>query len=217
MRRISIRRVTVTLAVIAALLAVAGFVTQFRAPGETELGTWAHVFDLDEEGTLPAWFQTVLLLASGALLWKIGSSCEPGDRFSRHWKFLAGVFVYISADENASLHETMGFWISEHFGLEHSLGVYVWLIPALALVVALGIASWKFLRHLPPRIRTTMVIAAVVYVAGAAGMEIVEAIFDRWAGSFSFSLLTIVEETLEMAGLVIFVHALLSYLKDIES
>jgi len=59
-----------------------------------------------------------------------------------------------------------------------------------------------------------MVIAAVVYVAGAAGMEVVEALLDRLWGSLSFSLLTIVEETLEMAGLVIFIHALLSYLKD---
>ena len=60
-----------------------------------------------------------------------------------------------------------------------------------------------------------MVIAAVVYVAGAAGMEIVEALLDRLSGSFSFSMMTIVEETLEMAGLVLFIHALLAYLKDV--
>jgi len=60
-----------------------------------------------------------------------------------------------------------------------------------------------------------MVLAAIVYVAGAAGIEIVEALVDRLSGSFSFSLLTIVEETLEMAGLVIFIHALLSHLKDV--
>ena len=94
------------------------------------------------------------MLASGALLWKIGSSCEPGDRFSRHWKFLAGVFVYSSADENASLHETMGFWISEHFGLESSLGVYLWLIPVLALVAGLVIfihALLSYLKEVPDR------------------------------------------------------------------
>ena len=214
MSRISIRGVTVVLVGATAFFAVLGLVMQLRAPGETELGTWAHVFDLDDEGTLPAWFQTAMLLASGTLLWKIGSSREPGDRFSRHWKFLAGVFVYLSADENASLHETLGFWLAEHFGWESSLGVYVWLIPALTLLAGLVIASWKFLRHLPPKSRRSMVIAAVVYVAGAAGMEIAEAFLDRLTGSFSFSLLTIVEETLEMAGLVIFIHALLSYLKD---
>lgn len=197
MTRISIRRITVTLAVIAASLSVLRLLAQFRSPGESEFGAWSHVFDLDDEGTLPAWFQTAMLLASGALLWKIGSSGEANDRFSRHWKFLAWVFVYLSADENAGLHETLGFWLSEHFGWASSLGVYVWLIPALALVAGLGIASWKFLRHLPPRTRRTMVIAAVVYVAGAAGMEIVEALFDRLSGSFSFSMMTIVEETLD--------------------
>jgi len=214
MSRISIRRITVTLVAVTALLAVLGLVTQVLSPGESELYTWAYVFDLDADATLPAWFQTAMLLASGALLWKIGSSRDPDDRFSRHWKILAGVFVYLSADESASLHETLGFWISEHTAWGKSLGVYVWLIPALTLFAGLGIASWKFLRHLPPRTRTAMVIAAVVYVAGAAGMEVVEALLDRLWGSLSFSLLTIVEETLEMAGLVIFIHALLSYLKD---
>ena len=215
MSRISIRRVTITLAAVTALLAVLGLITQVLSPGETEPDTWAHVFDLDAEATLPAWFQSAMMLAIGALLWKIGSSGGPDNRFSRHWKFLAGVFVYLSADESASLHETLGFWISEHFGWESSLGVYVWLIPALTLLVGLGIASWKFLRHLPPRIRRTMVIAAFVYVAGAAGMEIVEALLDRLSGSFSFSMMTVVEETLEMAGLVLFIHALLSYLRDV--
>jgi hypothetical protein len=212
--RVSIRRVTVVLALAAAALALLGLASLLLSPGDPEPNTWAYVFDLDAEGTLPSWFQSGLLLACAALLGLIGRSRAPGDRFARHWKILACLFVYLSADEAASLHETGGFWISEGFGWMGSLGVYVWLIPAVALLAGLAIGLRAFLLHLPQRIRRTMIAAAVVYVAGAAGMELVEAALDRLEGTPAFGLLTVVEESLEMAGLVLFVNALLSYIAD---
>lgn len=215
--RISIRRVTIALAVVSALFSVLGIVTQFLSISPGPLGHLlsdevAHLFDLDAEAALPAWFQTGMLLASGALLWCIGSSRGPGDGFARSWKFLAWVFVYISADENARIHETLGFWISDHFG--ESMGVYAWLIPGIAFVITIGFASWKFLQHLPPAIRRGMFLAAAVYVSGAAGMEVIEAQLDSLWGTFAFSMLVVVEESLEMAGLVIFIHTLLSYMRS---
>ena len=209
--RISIRRVTLILAALSASFTVLGIVTQMLSPGPAEQYTWTHVFDLDAEATLPAWFQSGMLLACAALLWLIGSSRRPDERFAGYWKFLAWVFVYLSADENATLHETLGFWISERFG--DSMGVYAWLIPGLALVIWLGLASLKFIRHLPPEIRRGMLVAAVIYLMGAAGMEVIESRLDALWGTLPFSMLTVVEESLEMAGLVIFIHALLAYLK----
>lgn len=211
--RISIRRVTMTLAIVSGLFTVMGLVTQILSPGPAEQYTWTHMFDLDGEATLPAWFQTGLLLVCGALQWMIGSSRETDDRFSRYWKFLAWVFVYLAADENATIHETLGFWISKHS--VHSMGVYAWLIPGIAFVTYMGFASWKFLHHLPAPIRRGLMIAAAVYLTGAAGMELIEAPLDELWGSLPFSMLVVVEETLEMAGLVIFIHTLLSYIKTL--
>ena len=211
--RISIRRVTLTLAVVSAFFVVIGIVSQILSPGPSDQYTWTHMFDLDGEAALPAWFQTGMLLACGALLWLIGSSRKAEDRFAGHWKFLTWVFVYLAADENATIHETLGFWISRHS--VHSMGVYAWLIPGIAFVIIMGFASWKFLRHLPPGIRRAMLIAAAAYVAGAAGMDMIEAPLDDLWGSLPFSMLVVVEETLEMAGLVIFMHTLLSYLRSL--
>ena len=216
--RISIRKVTLTLALISAAFTVLGLVTQMLSVGTGPYGhllgdDYAHLFDLDAEANLPAWYQTALLLVSAVLLWVIGASRPATDGFRRHWKFLAWVFVYISADENASLHETMGFWISEHLG--DSMGVYAWLIPGIAFVIFMGFVTWRFLRALPPPIRRGMMIAAAVYVAGAAGVELIEAPMDSMVGTLPFSAVVVVEETLEMAGLVIFIHTLLSYLRTL--
>ena len=211
--RISIRRVTLTLSAVSALFVVLGIVTQILSPGPSEQYTWIHMFDLDGEATLPAWFQTGMLLVCGALLWLIGSSREAGDRFAGYWRFLTWVFVYLAADENATVHETLGFWISRHFG--HSMGVYAWLIPGVAFVIFMAFASLRFLRQLPSSTRRAMVLAAAVYVTGAAGMDMIEAPLDELWGSLPFSMLVVVEETLEMAGLVIFIHALLSYIRSL--
>jgi hypothetical protein len=43
----------------------------------------------------------------------------------------------------------------------------------------------------------------------------IEARLDELWGTLPFSLLVVVEETLEMAGLVLFIHALLSYIKSL--
>ena len=60
-----------------------------------------------------------------------------------------------------------------------------------------------------------MLIAAAIYLAGAAGMEMIEAPLDELWGSLPFSMLVVVEETLEMAGLVFFIYTLLSCIKSL--
>lgn len=211
--RLPIRKITVTLSVVSALFAVVGLVSQVLSPGEAELYTWTHMFDLDAEAAAPAWYQTGLLLVCAGLLWVIGSSRRPNDALARYFRFLGWVLVYLSADENAAIHETLGFWIANHFG--HAMGVYAWLIPGIAFVIYMTIISWKNLKALPPATRRGMILAAVVYVVGAAGFDLIESRLDYLWGTLSFSMLTVVEESLEMAGLVIFIHTLLSYIRSL--
>jgi hypothetical protein len=210
--RISIRRITVGLVVMSGLFVVLGIVTQALSPGPAEPYTWTHLFDLDAEAALPAWFQTTMLLGCALLLWWIGS-VRAGEPIARSWKLLAAGFVYLSADENATIHETVGFWISHRFG--GALGVYAWLIPGIAFVIVMGLASLKFLRQLPPPFRRQLVIAGAVYLAGAMGVELIEARLDELWGSLPFSMMVVVEESLEMAGMIVLIHALLSYLASL--
>jgi hypothetical protein len=214
--RVSCRRITVVLAVTSALFTVLGIATQWMSVGPGIMGMvmgerTAHLFDLDAEAALPAYFQTGMLMMGALLLWVIGATRREGEPYRRHWNILAAVFLYLSADENATIHETAGFWISEHFKL--SFGVYAWLIPAAILLTIMAIYYFPFIMRLPQETRVGVFVAGCVYVGGAAGVELIEAPLDRLWGSLPFSMLVVVEETLEMAGLVIFIHALLSYLR----
>ena len=58
-------------------------------------------------------------------------------------------------------------------------------------------------------------IAGAVYLAGAMGVELIEARLDELWGSLPFSMMVVVEESLEMAGMIVLIHALLSYLASL--
>jgi hypothetical protein len=65
-----------------------------------------RLFHLGREASLPSWFSAVLLLTAGVLLAVIaGVKRRQADAFRRYWAALSWIFVYLSADEAAVLHE----------------------------------------------------------------------------------------------------------------
>jgi hypothetical protein len=66
------------------------------------------------------------------------------------------------------------------------------------------------------RTRILFLLAGVVYVGGALGMEMVAGVYDQSHGYENAVTATManVEETMEMAGLVIFIYALTAYLSS---
>jgi len=76
-----------------------------------------------------------------------------------------------------------------------------------------GFAYARFLFHLPAQTRRMFIVAGVLFVAGALGVEQVTEIYlkDHSTNSLGYSLLTAAEEGLEMISVVLFIHALLSF------
>lgn len=212
------RRVVTVLVVLALAVTVLGIVTQYlwldAASGGVGLISrpLARAFDIDGEGSVPAWFGAMLLSASGALFWiAAGTSREP--RRVSAWRALSLLFVLLSCDEVASLHETFGFWLAPRIGAEY-FNVYTWLLAGIPFVAALGLALRGFLRALPPATRAGMFLAAGLYLGGAIGVELVEAVIDEAThGTLLFTLVASVEEFLEMAGLIVLIGTLLRHLR----
>ena len=91
---------------------------------------------------------------------------------------------------------------------------YEWILLAIPLVLIFAIAYTRFFFHLPPNIRILVFLAALIYIGGVIGGEM----FSGWyaskfgEGDANYIMLTIFEETLEMSGIIVFIHALLLYL-----
>ena len=65
-------------------------------------------------------------------------------------------------------------------------------------------------------IRFYIFIAAALFVGGAIGMELIGAKYAEAHGVFNlpYSMLTTVEESMELAGLIVFIYALLRHIAD---
>lgn len=203
--------------ILAALLLAHG-AGQFskHAVGHDVLLGFVRQFDLDREGNVPTWFQSGLFLIAASLLAAIARvRRQERAPYAWHWAALALIFVGLSADEAASLHEMA---VKPLRTLLHARGLlhFTWVVPGAAFVLAVGLAYLRFLLHLPALTRRRFVVAGGLFVGGALGMELA----GGWAADFAgqesllYAAMATIEETLEMAGLVVFVHALLCHLRD---
>jgi hypothetical protein len=184
--------------------------------GHNSVWGLVKLFSLTREANVPTFFSAVLLLFCSALLALIGiRKKRSNDPFYRHWKGLAAIFLFMSIDEAVQIHELLIDPI--HTALNTSgILLFAWVIPysiAAAIVLVLFL---PFLWCLPPVMRSRTLLAAFVYVGGALGFELLDGYYFDFVGrqDVIYGLITMVEESLEMFGLVIFVHALTSYLES---
>ncbi len=161
------------------------------------------LLSLSYEGNLPSWYASALPLACAGLLAWI-SAGETADR--THWRVLAFGFLAISIDEAVGFHELLGS-LFDTTGVLH----FGWVIPASALVVALGLYFLGFLRRLSPETAAAFVIAGGIYVTGAVLLELPLGWWTEQHGedNLGYYLIDWCEETLELIGLTAFAGALL--------
>ena len=165
-----------------------------------------QLFDVDEENNLPTWFSEFLLLTACVCNWLCARKKRAdGDPWVRYWYVLVVGFLLMAIDEVAGVHESI-----------NSVIVITWAIPAGIASLFAGLAFVPFLRHLPRRTALLFALAGLGFLIGAAGLEIIgnSLVAQRLRNTLEYKLWTLVEEGLEMSGVILFIHALLSYMRE---
>jgi len=178
---------------------------------------WAMQLDVNNEKNLSTFFSVLLLLGCALLLWKISRRLPSGQRFLNHWRMLSLLFVGMAGDEWLLLHERINEFLDDHFYTTDFL-YYDWVIPGSLFVLLVLLIYARFLRSLPPKTRHRFLLAGTLYTAGALGMEMVSGhyIYHHGLGNRgTLALLNGVEEAAEMFGLILFIYALLIYLRSL--
>ncbi len=166
---------------------------------ELEWIPWRQLFDVDEENNIPTWFAGFLLGVTAFWVWVVGDAKRgSSDRWWMHWKLLAGGFLLLSLDEIAGLHETVNTVID-----------VTWAIPGGILALLIGLMFFPFLWSLPAGTRTAFIVAGCIYVGGAVGVEIIGE--PMGSDTMTYNLTTVVEEGMEMGGVILFLATLLRY------
>ncbi|WP_333289884.1 hypothetical protein [Microcoleus sp. D2_18a_B4] len=174
----------------------------------------AMAFNVDGEGNIPAIYSSLALLFSSLLLGAIAHVKNlDSDRYKNHWKILSFIFLGLSLDEIAQLHEHL-------IGLRSVLNAtgvfyFTWIVPFGFLVAIFLLSYSKFVFHLPVATRKLFAAACALYIGGAMGMEMPGGYLASTTGAenVSYVIVTTIEESLEMLGIVVFIHALISYIK----
>lgn len=213
----SVARVLVGVAALLVGLSLAGQLFRY-ATGHDRVFGLLRIFNLDLESNVPALFSVVLLLLAAFLLMIIAlleKKRAASDVLP--WAVLSAGFGLMAVDESVSIHETLIAPVREWLGGQ-DLGIFyfAWVLPAIALVFVLGVYFLPFLFRLPARTRYAFVAAATVYLGGAIGVELFEGRFREAQGNqnMAYNLIVSIEEGLEMAGVIVFIYALLSYLAE---
>ncbi len=176
------------------------------------------LFNLDQENNFPSYFSMFLGLSASALLTLITIlEKKRAAAYISHWATLALGFLYISIDEIISLHESLSAPTSQIFGNDlPSIFHWAWVIPAMALVIFLALYFFKFLLHLSTNTRQIFLLSGAIYLSGTLGLEMLGGHYAKLYSELDLRYLTcvVVEESLEMTGMIIFIFGLLQYIGD---
>lgn len=173
-----------------------------------------RVFHMGREANVPTWYSAILMFLAGFLLALIAAAKRQGkDRFRWHWLLLSLIFIYLSADEAAVLHEELGSLLGTYIP-NRFLRFGGWIgfaVIGMLLFAAVFLPFWAQLEGLT---KWLFALAGVLFVGGAMGVESLSIPYEMGrAPSYRWAVQTAIEETLEMAGVAVFVAALVDYIQ----
>jgi hypothetical protein len=172
------------------------------------------LFDIDREGNIPTLYSAVTELLCAGLLAIIATARKRQEkRDYLYWAGLAIIFLFLAIDDGVALHENI---IRPLRTALHTSGVlyFAWVIPYGIFVIILALIYLRFLFSLPVRTRYMIILAGLIYVGGAAGFEMIGGKWTELHGqeNVAYELITTCEQSLQMAGILVFVYALMSYI-----
>jgi hypothetical protein len=175
------------------------------------------LFSLNAELNAPSFFSaSILALAATILLFIFTLKQRSGD--GRYWFVLSLGFFYLCVDEALSLHELLIAPTQQMFGREQLSGFYLmaWALPGLLGAVILALTYLRFLWRQPASTRIAFIISGSLYLGGALGLEMMGSWYMEFYGwdNPGYTLLWTVEESMEMAGVILFIRALLNLIQS---
>jgi len=196
---------------------VLGHVALYLLPSFPMRNLFAYKFALNEEQNFPTLYSALAVFFCSVLFAIIAFvKTNLKDYYRWSWQGLSVIFLYLSMDELLGLHESFSNPL-------HKLGINgilhnAWVIPGAVAVIIFMIIFYKFFLHLPRYMKRLFLIAMIVFIGGAFFVEVIGGYYKFIHGekNIGYALITTVEEVMEMLGVVVLIHALLTYITQLE-
>ena len=180
-------------------------------------GTLYRLLDVGDEKSLPTLFSTLNLLFSSLLIYIIyRHEKEIVQKGSFYWLFLSLLFLFLSFDEFASIHEKFAKvydTLVDKNIIYPVLETHGWILFGIAFVFIIALALIPFLKNLPQDTLRYFLLSGFIFVTGAIGFEFVGAMmlqtkFVESPTDIAYLIRRILEEGFEMYGVAVFNCAL---------
>lgn len=220
--RINPRRVLLILVVLVIILTAQSLFTEYlventslKEESESITVLVLDLFSVNLEESIPTWFATMILFVASILLWLIAfNKRREGDSHTLYWIGLAAIFMYLSMDEGAVIHEIVAEPLQQEFNTT-GFFYFGWQLVSIPLVVIFVLLYVRFLLALPRKFSALFVLSGAIYVGGAIVVEGISA--SRWYSEgqdMTYLAIATVEEFFEMLGVVVFIYSLLTYMVE---
>ena len=179
---------------------------------KTDLKGFVWIIAVDGDGNIGTWYSSIILLISSLLLIFIATlKTQQNDRRSRKWFILGIIFLVLSIDEVATIHERSTNLI--HVSALGGFLYYSWVIFGIIFVSLVFFYYIDFLKDLPARTRNLFLLSGGIYVGGALGMEMIDAKLAYTKETVLYAIGTNFEELCEMLAIVLFIFSLLNHIR----
>ena len=209
-----IMRFLLTIILLLMSINIGQLIMRYSFRPRTAIGNRAHVRFLERAKCAePLFLHDISLLTLLLYLNGLSERRLGGGGFAFHWYCLAVIFVFLASDEMLCFHEQLSAPFRRMLG---SSGIFylAWVIPYGLATFFVGAAFLVFLVKLPRETRRDFIVAGLLYIGGAIGMEMIgsveyEKVLDR---TLLMDIYVFVEESLEMFGVLLFIRALINHL-----
>jgi len=213
---ISPKKLRQILTLVVLCLTLASLAGQFSTYflGHDTLKGFVRLFDLNYENNIPTWYSSSALMLCSLLLATIAvAKKRDSAHYVFHWTALSIIFLFLSLDEAASVHEITIDPLKAALNAGPVL-LHTWVVLGAAVVLIIVVAYWRFLSDLPSPTRRLFLTAGIIYVGGALGIELLGGWYAALYGyhNMTYAMIVTIEEFFEMQGIVVFIYALMSYM-----
>ena len=183
---------------------------------EIDMYILTDYFDFGVEGNIPTFYSACAILVCSAVLGLITVVKWQRPQEKRgYWLGLSLIFFFLALDEATAIHE----WFSnimDNYMAEEGMFYFLWVVPYAGIVAIFGLVYLRFVLSLPRTTRIQFIVSGLIFVTGAMGVEMISGSVadERGTDTMLYSLFYTIEESLEMLGIVLFLHASTSYLAD---
>lgn len=170
---------------------------------------------MDKENTIPTYISSLNLLIASVLLGCV-ALIKKKEKSSlwKQWAILGFIFLFLSFDESASLHEGVSKKFNMLVGGFEGTTHYAWAILGSGLILGFLLYFKSFLFSLPASSRNRFILSGAIFLIGALGIEAVGGYLVSKVGydELSYKLCAFAEESLEMLGIYCFIWSLFGYI-----